>query len=317
MPWPSVHAPWYGYLFWTIAAAGKYNSKSDATFVNTKVEDKGKCGANMKVGCCCVAARLTALPQGSGCRGCTQSKERSSVPAASTASLQRHASSFIPTSIPIVLLLFTRCSAPHQTTKACLFCLAQVLLLTWRDACRCGRCTPSASPSKPESQKYETAVLLLGRLQQAVSTIRPWFTWQAASLSDHPLLLLLPPLLPPLLLLLQVWALRADNGDLRIALINKDDAINCNMKLWIDDKRFCRTASISKLLPGQAGIKSKGNITWQGQTYENAGFTGKIQGSTVVMQIESKQYPKVGKCGFEVPVPASSAALLVAKKATK
>lgn len=162
VPWPSVHAPWYGYLFWTIAAAGKYNSKSDATFVNTKVEDKGKCGANMKV-----------------------------------------------------------------------------------------------------------------------------------------------------------WALRADNGDLRIALINKDDAINCNMKLWIDDKRFCRTASISKLLPGQAGIKSKGNITWQGQTYENAGFTGKIQGSTVVMQIESKQYPKVGKCGFEVPVPASSAALLVAKKATK
>jgi hypothetical protein len=48
-PWPSVHAPWYGYLFWTVAAAGKYNSKSDATFVQTKVEDKGKCSANMKV----------------------------------------------------------------------------------------------------------------------------------------------------------------------------------------------------------------------------------------------------------------------------
>jgi hypothetical protein len=115
----------------------------------------------------------------------------------------------------------------------------------------------------------------------------------------------------------QVWALRADNGDLRVALINKDDTGNCNMKLWIDDKRFCRTANISRLLPGQAGLKSKGNITWQGQTYENAGFTGKIQGTQVTQTIEPKQYPKVGRCGFEIPVPASSAALLVAKKATK
>jgi hypothetical protein len=51
VPWPSIHAPWYGYLFWTVAAAGKYNSKSDATFVQTKVENKGNCNANMKVRC--------------------------------------------------------------------------------------------------------------------------------------------------------------------------------------------------------------------------------------------------------------------------
>jgi hypothetical protein len=102
-----------------------------------------------------------------------------------------------------------------------------------------------------------------------------------------------------------------------VALINKDDTADCNMKLWIDDKRFCRTASISRLLPGGQGIKSKGNITWQGQTYENAGFTGKIQGSRTTLVIEPKQYPKVGRCGFEIPVQASSAALLVAKKATK
>eukprot|EP00882_Tetradesmus_deserticola_P013347 GHRQ01014170.1.p1 GENE.GHRQ01014170.1~~GHRQ01014170.1.p1 ORF type:complete len:185 (-),score=28.84 GHRQ01014170.1:197-751(-) len=111
----------------------------------------------------------------------------------------------------------------------------------------------------------------------------------------------------------QVWALRADNGDLRVALINKDDVGNCNMKLLIDDKRFCRTASISRLLPGDKGLKSK-DITWQGQSYVGAGFTGKIQGSKVVQFIQPKQYPKTGRCGFEIPVRASSAALLIAKK---
>jgi hypothetical protein len=49
VPWPSVHAPWYGYLFWTVASAGNYSSNSDATFVQTKVESKGNCNANMKV----------------------------------------------------------------------------------------------------------------------------------------------------------------------------------------------------------------------------------------------------------------------------
>eukprot|EP00882_Tetradesmus_deserticola_P012264 GHRQ01012998.1.p1 GENE.GHRQ01012998.1~~GHRQ01012998.1.p1 ORF type:complete len:237 (+),score=52.89 GHRQ01012998.1:871-1581(+) len=158
VPYPSVHAPWYGYLFWTVATAGNYNSNVDVTLVQAKVEHKGKCSANMKV-----------------------------------------------------------------------------------------------------------------------------------------------------------WALRADNGDLRVALINKDDVGNCNMKLLIDDKRFCRTASISRLLPGDKGLKSK-DITWQGQSYVGAGFTGKIQGSKVVQFIQLKQYPKTGRCGFEIPVRASSAALLIAKK---
>jgi hypothetical protein len=59
VPWPSIHAPWYGYLFWIIAAAGNYNKAADATFVQTKVENKGNCNANMKV--CFVVTYLVQL----------------------------------------------------------------------------------------------------------------------------------------------------------------------------------------------------------------------------------------------------------------
>jgi hypothetical protein len=49
-PYPSVHAPWYGYLFWTIATAGGYGKAVDTTFVGANVERWDKCAANIKVG---------------------------------------------------------------------------------------------------------------------------------------------------------------------------------------------------------------------------------------------------------------------------
>lgn len=49
LPYPSIHAPWYGYLFWTIAAAGDYQQHTDANFVPAKINNRGKCGANLKV----------------------------------------------------------------------------------------------------------------------------------------------------------------------------------------------------------------------------------------------------------------------------
>lgn len=114
---------------------------------------------------------------------------------------------------------------------------------------------------------------------------------------------------------LQVWGLMADNGDMRVVIINKDDAIHCNMKVWFDDARYCKKpGTLSRLLPGEDGIKSKTGITWQGQTYEGSGYSGKLQGAKLTQQIQPEDFSKMGKCGFQVPVPASSAALLVASK---
>lgn len=48
VPWPSIHAPWYGYLLWTVAAAGDYGKRADTTIVETRVESKAGCGANIK-----------------------------------------------------------------------------------------------------------------------------------------------------------------------------------------------------------------------------------------------------------------------------
>lgn len=49
-PYPSVHAPWYGYLFWTLASAGGYGKAADTSFVAANVERWDKCAANIKVG---------------------------------------------------------------------------------------------------------------------------------------------------------------------------------------------------------------------------------------------------------------------------
>jgi hypothetical protein len=45
-----VHAPWYGYLFWTMATAGGYGKAVDTNFVAANVERWDKCAANIKVG---------------------------------------------------------------------------------------------------------------------------------------------------------------------------------------------------------------------------------------------------------------------------
>jgi hypothetical protein len=47
--WPSIHAPWYAYLAWTILAHGDYKKLADTTFVGAKVDNMQFCKANMKV----------------------------------------------------------------------------------------------------------------------------------------------------------------------------------------------------------------------------------------------------------------------------
>lgn len=49
LPWPSVHAPWYGYLFWTLMSAGSYGKDADTNFVAANVDRWDNCTANIKV----------------------------------------------------------------------------------------------------------------------------------------------------------------------------------------------------------------------------------------------------------------------------
>jgi len=44
-PYPSVHAPWYGYLFWVYATAGGYNKNADTQFVTAYVDKQSPSGS--------------------------------------------------------------------------------------------------------------------------------------------------------------------------------------------------------------------------------------------------------------------------------
>jgi hypothetical protein len=52
LAWPSVHAPWYGYLFWTLMTAGAYGRDADSSFVASNVDRWENCTANIKVSVC-------------------------------------------------------------------------------------------------------------------------------------------------------------------------------------------------------------------------------------------------------------------------
>jgi hypothetical protein len=94
-------------------------------------------------------------------------------------------------------------------------------------------------------------------------------------------------------------------------LINKDAKRGCNTRVKVPGQ-FCKPSALTRLLPGPQGILGKGGITWQGQSYENAGFEGELQGQREVQWVEQRKF-KDGRCGFEIALPAASAALIVSK----
>lgn len=108
----------------------------------------------------------------------------------------------------------------------------------------------------------------------------------------------------------QLWALRSDGGEVRVALLNKDEARGCNMELHMEP-RFCSSrATLGRLLPGPLGMASKTGITWQGQHYVGATTTGKLQGTRDMSKAPLRQFAG-GKCGYVVTLPPASAALLI------
>ncbi|KAF6259983.1 hypothetical protein COO60DRAFT_937688 [Scenedesmus sp. NREL 46B-D3] len=110
---------------------------------------------------------------------------------------------------------------------------------------------------------------------------------------------------------LKIHALRANNGELRIMLLNKDAQRNCNARIKVPGQ-YCKTSALTRLLPGPQGMRSKGGISWQGQTYHNAGHEGEIKGQKEVQWVDRKTF-KDGRCGFEIAMPAATAALIVSK----
>lgn len=122
------------------------------------------------------------------------------------------------------------------------------------------------------------------------------------------------PMLQPMLTMhSQVWALKSKSGELRVALINKDEQQGCSVSVKLG-KQYCNQAILSRLLsPG--GLLGKAGITWQGQSYANAGYTGKLQGQLQLQQL-LPQAQANSSCVYTVPVPAASAALLVSKATT-
>jgi hypothetical protein len=94
-------------------------------------------------------------------------------------------------------------------------------------------------------------------------------------------------------------------------LINKDAKRNCNARVKVPGQ-YCKSSALTRLLPGPKGILGKGGITWQGQSYENAGHDGELQGQKEVQWVNERMF-KDGRCGFEIAVPAASAALIVSK----
>lgn len=114
---------------------------------------------------------------------------------------------------------------------------------------------------------------------------------------------------------LQLWALKAGDNTLRIAILNKDANKNCNVKVTIADaSHLCKEgqkAELSRLLPGPQGMSSKSGLSWQGQHYDDSSSygQGKLVGDKATAAVTAT---KDGDgCGYLVGMPKSSGALLI------
>lgn len=109
---------------------------------------------------------------------------------------------------------------------------------------------------------------------------------------------------------LQLWAVKGADEELRIAILNKDIDKSCNLELKLEHTHCQAKANLSRMLPGYGGIFSKAGVTIRGQHYMEAGITGRIQG-----QVESEDIAPIphsdGSCKLVVSAPAITGTILV------
>jgi hypothetical protein len=114
----------------------------------------------------------------------------------------------------------------------------------------------------------------------------------------------------PATLTLQLYAVKAANEELRIAILNKDIDKSCNMELKLEHTHCQGKATLSRMLPGHGGIFSKAGVTIRGQHYMEAGITGKIQGKVESEALAPIAMPD-GSCKIVVSAPAITGTILV------
>ena len=114
---------------------------------------------------------------------------------------------------------------------------------------------------------------------------------------------------------LKTWALVDARGVLRVAAINKEERLSCNLQLRIGSTAWGR-ATVSRMLPGVDGLRSKGGITWAGQTYDGS-TDGVIRGARDVQAVEPARLPAdaIGMkfapgLSYTVAMPALSGAVI-------
>jgi hypothetical protein len=111
----------------------------------------------------------------------------------------------------------------------------------------------------------------------------------------------------------QLWGLKTNAGDVRAVVINKDGWKDCNIDLAIPEWACKSTGTLIRLLPGKNGINSKGGgMTIWGQTYENAGYTGKLQNQKHSSQVWPWK-DKSQRSVYSFSVPRATGVIMICK----
>jgi hypothetical protein len=111
-----------------------------------------------------------------------------------------------------------------------------------------------------------------------------------------------------------VWPLLADDGMLRVAILNKDIDVPCNVRLSLEPAYCTTPATLSRLMPGAKGMASKDGITWRNQTYDSTS-NGKMIGRAVDEKVPVAGPGPDGRCAVTVPMPLASGAVVEVKRA--
>jgi hypothetical protein len=109
---------------------------------------------------------------------------------------------------------------------------------------------------------------------------------------------------------LKVWSLVADSGDLRVAVLNKDAKIGCNVEITVDPEYCGPVGNLSRLMPGWGGMDSKVGILWRNMSYEstNNGLPTGIPVDYPITSVPLKG--NSGKCKFTFAMTIASGAVL-------
>lgn len=373
-PYPSVHAPWYGYLFWVLASAGGYGKAADTQFTSAWIERPAP-------------PAPAPAPSSSNASSSAASNKTSSGSTSPANVVTEKASSQVNKTSS------SSSSSGNQTSYQLMankrITSAEAMKAYWREQLAAGQAKQQQEQEpqqqqqdqqQAQTQQQDQQQQTQGQAQQgrkmlaAMQTtgacdanmkvgggvggaaLQPaaaglcWvllgagplgFVHQARQrdcrclvvcasrycppLVDAPnaackILPLFLPTLPAYICVLapappQIWALKAGEGTLRVAVLNKDSNRHCNIRVTIPDApHLCKEGSkaeLSRLLPGPQGMSSKSGLTWQGQTYHDSSAygSGKLVGDKATAMVAAT---KDGEgCAYVIGMPKSSGALLV------